>query len=87
MVGSRCGLRCSECAYREQMHCPGCTQIKKPFWGDACPVKDCCEGKGQEHCGQCGDFPCGLLHASAYDPTPGDGGKRIEQCTAWQDAA
>ncbi len=87
MVESRCGLRCSECAYREQMHCPGCTQIEKPFWGDACPVKDCCEGKSLGHCGQCGDFPCGLLHAFAYDPKQGDEGKRIEQCKTWRDEA
>ena len=40
---SRCGLLCSECAYREQMNCAGCVHIQKPFWGDSCPVKSCCE--------------------------------------------
>ena len=65
MIESRCGLLCAQCAYREQMNCPGCVHMDKPFWGDACPVKFCCEGKGHDHCGQCGDFPCGMLHQFA----------------------
>ncbi|MFQ7077555.1 MAG: hypothetical protein ACLRSW_06255 [Christensenellaceae bacterium] len=31
MTESRCGLLCSECAYREQMNCKGCVYIQKPF--------------------------------------------------------
>lgn len=85
MTESRCGLLCSQCAYREQMNCPGCTKIKAPFWGDTCPVKDCCEQKGHAHCGQCGDFPCNLLRQFAYDPQQGDDGARIEQCKRWRD--
>ena len=27
-IESRCGILCSECAYREQMNCKGCTQHK-----------------------------------------------------------
>ena len=84
MIESRCGLLCGVCAYRESMGCAGCVNIEKPFWGDGCPVKSCCEGRGLEHCGLCGDFPCQLLHGSAYDPQQGDGGARIQQCEKWR---
>lgn len=53
MIESRCGILCSECIYREQTGCAGCVHIKKPFWGDSCPVKSCGEEKTYEHCGQC----------------------------------
>ena len=84
MVESRCGLLCSECEYREQTGCSGCTQMKKPFWGDSCPVKSCCESKSHAHCGVCDSFTCELLHSFAYDKNQGDDGKRIEQCKAWK---
>ncbi len=83
MIESRCGILCSECEYREGVGCEGCTAIEKPFWGDACPLKTCCEAKGLEHCGCCGDFPCELLTAFAFDESQGDDGRRIEQCRAW----
>jgi hypothetical protein len=83
MVESRCGILCSECDYKEKMNCGGCVQISKPFWGDVCPVKSCCEGKELEHCGKCTDFPCELLNQFAYDKEQGDDGKRIEQCRKW----
>lgn len=83
MIESRCGLQCSVCAYREQMNCPGCCNMSKPFWGDCCPVKACCEAKHYEHCGQCELFPCDLLKQFAYDEKQGDNGKRIEQCRIW----
>lgn len=82
-VESRCGLLCSQCPYRGQMDCKGCVHMEKPFWGDSCPVKACCEEKGQEHCGTCRRFPCELLNSFAYDEKQGDAGKRIEQCRAW----
>ena len=65
------------------MNCEGCTNIDKPFWGDSCPVKDCCERRGHEHCGQCSEFPCSLLTQFAYDIEQGDNGKRIETCRGW----
>ena len=80
MIESRCGILCGQCQYREQMGCPGCVNIDKPFWADACPVKACTEGKTHAHCGQCQNFPCQLLNQFAYDEKQGDGGKRIEQC-------
>lgn len=82
---SRCGLLCGECSYREQMNCNGCIHIEKPFWGDNCPVKSCCESKHHEHCGQCEQFPCDLLNDFAFDEKQGDDGKRIEQCKCWKD--
>lgn len=83
-IASRCGLLCGACPYREQMNCAGCVHIEKPFWGDRCPVKACCEEKQHAHCGECEKFPCDLLHAFAYDEKQGDGGKRIEQCKCWK---
>ena len=83
MIESRCGLLCSACDYREQMNCKNCISITKPFWGDACPVKSCCEERRHEHCGLCSDFPCDLLKQFAYDKEQGDDGKRIEQCKVW----
>ena len=82
MIESRCGILCSKCEYREQCG-GGCTVISKPFWGDSCPVKDCCEGRGFEHCGQCAEFPCATLTQFAYDTEQGDNGKRIETCKGW----
>lgn len=87
MFESRCGILCKECPYREQMGYKGCIQIEKPFWGEACPVKSCCEAKAHDHCGQCDDFPCTLLHQFAYDKDQGDDGKRIDQCKKWMDSS
>jgi len=83
MIESRCGILCRQCKYREPMNCAGCIAIDKPFWGEACPVKSCCEGRGHEHCGQCDEFPCELLNEFAYDKEQGDNGKRIETCRIW----
>ncbi len=83
MIESRCGIVCSACEYREKMNCKGCVKITKPFWGEQCPVKACCEGKKLENCGLCSNFPCQLLNQFAYDKEQGDNGKRIEQCRAW----
>ncbi|NLK95868.1 MAG: DUF3795 domain-containing protein [Clostridiales bacterium] len=83
MVESRCGLKCSECEYKEKVNCKGCIAMDKPFWGESCSVKSCCESKEQEHCGQCGQFPCKVLLQFAYDEKEGDNGKRIEQCKKW----
>lgn len=83
MMESRCGLLCSACQYREQTGCKGCITIEKPFWGESCPVKACCEAKGLGHCGLCPDFPCALLTQFSYDKEQGDDGKRIGQCRLW----
>ena len=83
MIESRCGLLCSECSYQKQVDCKGCVKIKKPFWGENCPIKVCCETKKLTYCGQCKEFPCHLLNQFAYDEKQGDNGKRIEQCRCW----
>lgn len=83
MIESRCGLLCSQCGYREQTGCTGCVSMKRPFWAEHCPVKDCCETRKLEHCGQCAEFPCQLLSSFAYDKDQGDDGKRLEQCKCW----
>lgn len=82
MIESRCGILCGKCGFKDT--CKGCTQIEKPFWGESCPVKSCCEGKGHVHCGQCADFPCELSNRFAYDPEQGDNGLRLEQCRKWK---
>ena len=83
MIESRCGILCSECEYKEQVNCKGCVNIDKPFWGDRCEVKSCCEDKGFLYCGKCDNFPCDLLNQFSYDKEQGDDGKRIEQCKKW----
>lgn len=83
MVESRCGIRCSNCEYVDKVGCKGCVQIRKPFWGEQCPVKSCCESKALEHCGVCSEFPCEVLHGFAYDKEQGDNGLRIETCREW----
>lgn len=83
MAESRCGLLCSECKYREIMKCPGCFNIKKPYWGPNCAVKNCCEKKKLEHCGLCENFPCKQLHEFCYDPATESEGTHIENLTQW----
>lgn len=82
MVETRCGLLCSWCSYREAMNCPGCVDAPQPFHGQ-CRVKNCCEGRGAIHCGECQEFPCALLREFSYDSEHGDDGARIEQCRHW----
>lgn len=85
MVESRCGLRCSECEWRDIMKCEGCLKISKPYWAKSCPIKACVEGKKIEHCGECGKFPCKQLHEFAFDPATGNEGTRIETLTDWKE--
>ena len=85
MVDSRCGLRCTTCEYREPFACGGCIETKgHPFHGE-CPIAVCSQNRGILHCGECLDFPCGLLRQYSCDPEHGDTpkGKRIEQCRIW----
>lgn len=87
MVESRCGILCSQCPFRETLGCRGCVNIDKPFWGDSCPIKNCCEEKQYAHCGQCPEFPCEVLRQFACDPEHGDNGLRLEQCKKWREEA
>lgn len=82
MFESRCGICCSQCGGKEQVHCKGCVEMEKPFWGGECTVKFCCEQRGHNHCGECPDFPCLVLSTmgveEGYDPAP-----KIAQCRIW----
>ena len=86
MVESRCGICCSECQGKEQVHCKGCVNMERPFWGGECPVKSCCEEKNLFHCGECPDFPCPTLEdmgkEEGYDSAP-----KIAQCREWSKEA
>lgn len=86
MIQSRCGILCDECMYKEQVNCKGCVHIDKPFWAETnCPLKQCCEDKKLQHCGECSSFPCDVLTQFSYAEKEGDNGKRIEQCKIWAD--
>jgi len=82
MFQSRCGVCCDACGRKEGVDCKGCINMKKPFWGGTCYVKSCCENKGLDHCGQCGEFPCGTLSEmgtdQGFDPE-----LKILQCRKW----
>lgn len=82
-IESRCGIKCSACKFKLDGVCIGCLEIKKPFWADACPIKNCCEEKKLACCGECQTFPCDALKSFAYDKEQGDNGLRIENCKIW----
>lgn len=89
-IQSRCGLLCSACSFHTSHEggiCAGCLHIDKPFWGDSCPVKSCCEAKEHTHCGECDGFACDTLTAFAYDKEQGDDGERIRRCRRWAQQA
>lgn len=82
MFESRCGVPCNSCERKEDVHCQGCLQMDKPFWGGDCAVKACCESKSLDHCGVCPDFPCDrLAHMGTeegFDPEP-----KLTNCRKW----
>ncbi len=86
MIDSRCGLKCSSCSFRQPCNCGGCIDtMGNPFHGK-CPIADCCQKKGQEHCGECGNIPCEKLFEYSYlDREHGDipQGSRIMECRKW----
>ena len=72
-----CGLYCGDCEHLGAL-CKGCgNEGGKPFWTAAigmeiCPLHDCCvNGKGLEHCGLCGEFPCEIF-LTLRDPALSD---------------
>lgn len=83
VVVSRCGIDCGTCSFKEKMGCKGCVAMETPFWGE-CSVKKCCESKGIQFCGECGEIPCDMLKKFAYDENQGDHGVRIENCQKWK---
>lgn len=87
LAQSRCGLLCDTCAYRESHGCKGCIALMgSPFWGD-CPVAHCCQDKGLDHCGRCGDVPCETLcdfSCKEGEHCDKPSGQRIRQVLAWR---
>ncbi len=82
MFESRCGILCGSCERKDKVGCTGCLNMGKPFWGGECGVKSCCESKGLNHCGECGDFPCemeaGMGKEQGFAPEP-----RLSSCRKW----
>ena len=71
---SVCGIDCSACHFRTEQNCSGCQAMQgKPFWGE-CDLYRCNGEKQQEHCGQCKQFPCGVLEEWAAQ----ENGERID---------
>lgn len=82
MFESRCGVECNSCEKKSQGICKGCLNIDKPYWGGECEVKNCCEGRKLNHCGECPEFPCRMLSTMGvefgFDPLP-----KVERCRKW----
>ena len=54
-----CGIDCNECEQSKTPSCNGCWDKTGVCWCDDCGLRACCEEKQLDHCGECGDFPCG----------------------------
>ncbi len=82
MCSSRCGVDCTQCERKEEVHCLGCNAMTLPFWGSSCEVKACCESKQLLHCGVCEEFPCEMCanmgKDKGFDPAP-----RLANLKAW----
>ena len=80
MFDTFCGLKCSDCEFREKFNCKGCIASGgKPFHGK-CEVADCAIAKNKRYCGECENFPCDILKKYSFDKENGDNGARIEHC-------
>lgn len=83
---SRCGLLCDFCSFAESRGCKGCiTTMGNPFYG-SCPIAQCCQEKGMEHCGECPHMPCAKLEE--YSCGEGEHcdnpkGSRLEMLKKW----
>lgn len=81
-IDTYCGLCCAECEFWESMGCGGCIATAgHPFHGE-CKLAQCAIEKKRGFCGECAQFPCGLLEEFSNDPEHGDTppGRRIENC-------
>lgn len=84
-----CGANCGTCdSYPGD--CAGCRAISGRVWWirhigqEVCPKYECCiSDKKLQHCGQCGDLPCGLF-TDLKDPSMTDEEHRrmIAECVA-----
>ncbi len=85
-IDTYCGLTCTDCEYREKMHCGGCIATKgNPFHGH-CRVAACANEKGVPCCAACDELPCALLTSFSYDKEQGDDGARIQRCFEQREA-
>lgn len=63
MLFACCGMNCMAC-YRHcfpTKPCSGCRSGEVPYKPKHClncPIKDCIENRGYQHCYECSDFPC-----------------------------
>jgi hypothetical protein len=81
MIESRCGVECSKCEHKEQWNCKGCLHMDHPTWG-ICEVKQCCENKKLDFCGECEAFPCSMLENMGKEYGY-DSSIKINQCRKW----
>lgn len=79
-----CGVDCGVCGDYTAGTCPGC---RKSVWptDDPCPPVGCCRRRGISCCGECGDFPCGMMRGF-YEESESHraAGERMRQ---WHSAA
>jgi hypothetical protein len=80
MFDTYCGLKCSECGFKEKNNCGGCIASGgKPFHGK-CEIANCAISRNKRFCGECESFPCEILKEYSFDKEHGDNGARIEYC-------
>ena len=62
---SYCGIYCGACPGYQRGRCKGCRSTEaKPDRKTNCGygMRNCCEDKDLDHCGQCADYPCSKLN-------------------------
>lgn len=57
MSETYCGKTCIDCAYGEQLNCPGCNCGQYSPVSAQCPIATCCRSKGHQCCETCGFSP------------------------------
>lgn len=45
----------------EELQCNGCRSDKLSFYCVTCKIKECIKQKGLNMCGDCSEYPCGIL--------------------------
>ncbi len=67
---SRCGVCCSKDCRAYQKECEGCNELcGRVAWAayygkELCPVYECALKRGYSSCGDCGEAPCSVWHAT-----------------------
>lgn len=69
MSETYCGKHCSECAFAEQLNCPGCKTDGYSPMAAQCAIATCCRGRGHEHCETCTSHTyCPTLNKKSANP-------------------